>query len=61
MTSDEDVEKAISVLNCAELIGRPLIVNKARPGQALSNSNRGSFRDRQKKSHGKGTGAANWR
>ena len=40
----EDAEKAISALNGTILMGRPLIVNKARPQQAFRNKR--NFRER---------------
>jgi RNA recognition motif-containing protein len=59
MTSDEDVEKAISALNGTTLMDRPLTVNEARPQ---------TFRDRtdgrgggQRKSYMGGRKSGSWR
>jgi len=59
MSSDKDVEKAISTLNGSVVMGRPLTVSKARPQQ--SSRNKGGFRERGRKSYGGGSRTDNWR
>ena len=58
MTSDEDVEKAISALNGTMVMGRPLTVNRARPQQSR---NKGGFRERGRKSYRGKSGLDTWR
>ncbi len=58
MTSDEDVEKAISALNGTTLMDRPLIVNEARP---QTSRGRAGSRGGQRRSYMGGRKSSNWR
>ncbi len=58
MSSDEDVERAISTLNGTKFMNRTVVVSKARP---QTERGRRSDRGRQKRPHTRGRGPGYWR
>jgi cold-inducible RNA-binding protein len=67
MTSDSEAESAIAALNGAEVGGRALIVNEARPKAPRSGGggfggghSRGGGRDGNRRSGGGGRGGSRW-
>lgn len=58
MTSDEDVDKAISSLNGTKFMDRTLVVNEARP---QTDRGRRGDRGRQRRPQTRGRGSGFWR